>query len=362
MTSQSYSTIIYENEIPSFAESELKRLYSCLYSTLPQLLVNAPAEINTYVASEYGEMKSLLLFEIRGSVIRILNEGIRIDNEEIRRFSKYVFERYPSVKRISLHAVDGMLGKDMLPCQQYIVLEDIVLAIPDSADAYLSSLGKSTRSYINRYLNRIRREHPTFKCEVYINDEFDKNDIIELIDIHRQRMSSKEKISIIDDKRIEQIFDLLRIMGLVVIVRIDGKVCAGTINYQVGDHYFLETVAHNPAFNDYRIGTICSYLTICECIARAGKEYHFLWGEYDYKYRLGGIKRELSDLFIYRSRAHYFLNSAFFLKVASKNRIHQIKKRLQHTANQPQNTLASRVAANVLHMLQKGKHILTPSS
>lgn len=91
------------------------------------------------------------------------------------------------------------------------------------------------------------------------------------------------------------------------LLRLDGRICAGTINFRAGDNYFLEVIAHDPAYNDYRLGTLCCYLTICECIAREGKEYHFLWGAHDYKFRLLGVQRELDHLTIYRSRRHALL-------------------------------------------------------
>jgi hypothetical protein len=351
------SVSVYENEIPAFAEAELIRLYSNLFSTLPQLMVRDISSTSTYVASDGMETKDIFLFEKKGVMVRILNEGIRIDGRGIGRFANCIFSRYPSVKVISLHAVEGKIDVRALPCQQHPVLVDIVLAMPRTAEDYLASLGKSTRSYLNRYLNKIRRECPTFSHHVYVKDEIAESDIHDLIDIHRARMASKDKVSIIDDTRLQEIFHLIKKFGFVVIMRIDGRICAGTINYRVGDNYFLETVAHDSNYNDYRIGTICSYLTVCECIARHGKEYHFLWGEYDYKFRLGGAKRELNDLYLYRSRAQLLFNSDFALKVASMGSIHHMKKWLQHEASQ-HGTLTSRIAAVALTTLQKIKRNL----
>ena len=348
------SVSIYENEVPAFAEAELMRLYSSLFSTLPQLNLKDLTSIYTYVVSNGTRIKDIFLFEKKGAMVRILNEGIKIDQQEIERFANCIFARDPSVKAISLHAVEGTINRHDFPCQQHAVMADIVLPLPRTTEEYLAGLGKSTRSYINRYLNKLRRECPTFSHEVYVKNKIDENHIHDLIDIHRARMISKDKVSVIDDLRLQEILRLVKEFGFVVIVRINGRICAGTINYRVGDNYFLESVAHEAEYNDYRIGTLCSYLTVCECIARSGKEYHFLWGEYDYKFRLGGVRRQLNDLYLYRSRAQFIFNSDFVLKIAAKRRIQQMKKQLLHAASQ-QGTLTSRIAASALSLLKKGK-------
>lgn len=339
----------------------MERLYSNLFSSLPMLSVNNAAFANTYVSSAKGTANHLFLFEKKDPVVHVLNEGMRIEDDEIGRFADFIFEKYPSVNVISLHAVECAPDELHLPCQQYPVLEDIVATMPSTAEDYLASLGKSTRSYINRYLNKMRRENPSFKYEVYVKDEIDERDVRELIDIHKARMSGKEKTSLVDEERVKEILQLLKEFGFVVIARVNEKICAGTINYQIGDNYFLETIAHDSNFNDYRIGTICAYLTICECISRSGKEYHFLWGEYDYKFRLGGIKRVLSNIFIYRSRSHVFYNSDIFLNTAFKIRLQHIRKWLHDEASR-QDTRTAKVAGGILSLLQKGKRILPSSS
>lgn len=349
----------YENEVPDFVGPELERLYANLFSTLPQFAFRDAGALHTYVAYRGMERTAVLLFELKGAMIRVLNEGIRIDEEELVRFAHAAFARYASAKAIRLHAVEGDITSHSFPWQQHPVLQDIVLKLPKSSENYLASLGKSTRSYLNRYLNKIRREHPSFRHEVLIGEEINESLVLELISMHKARMASKDKVSVIDDKRLREILQLAKEFGFAVIARVEGNICGGTINYRVGENYFLETVAHDSSFNDYRIGTICSYLTVCECIARSGREYHFLWGDYDYKFRLGGVRRELNDLYLYRSRLHMVLNSDFTLTMAAKCYLLQLKRRLQQEAV-PQDTLRSRAACKALRLLQKGKRVINP--
>ena len=67
-------------------------------------------------------------------------------------------------------------------------------------------------------------------------------------------------------------------------------------------------LAHDPTYDEYWLGILCCYLTMCECIQRGAEEFHFLWGRYEYKYTLQGVKRDLDNIAIYRSRMHLFLH------------------------------------------------------
>lgn len=349
------SVAFYENYVPEFVDHEMKRLYSSLFSSLPQFAFRESPPLSTYVACRGAEKLAILLFAQQGSVIRVLNEGMHISEEELLRFADAVFSRYSGARIIRFHAIWASMNRGAFPCQQHPALEDIVLTLPDTPEAYLAGLGKSTRSYINRYMNKLKRECPSFRHEVVVGEEIEESLLRELIVLHRARMTSKDKVSVIDDSRMREILCLAREFGFAVVARVDGRVCAGTINYRVGENYFLETVAHDSDFNDYRIGTICSYLTVCECIVRGGREYHFLWGNYDYKFRLGGVRRELNDLYLYRSRLDMLLCSDFAFKIAARRNLLELKKRLLHAADQN----GSNFARQTICILQKGKRMLS---
>ena len=68
------------------------------------------------------------------------------------------------------------------------------------------------------------------------------------------------------------------------------------------------------------------FLSIRDAINRGGKEYHFLWGRYEYKYRLMGVQRDLDRLVIYRSQRHLLLNANVALKTAFRGYGRQLKQ------------------------------------
>ncbi len=309
------STEWYENEIPDFSEETMERLYGNLFSSMAHFRVRGGADnASTFVARRGSEIISLLLFRRRRGKLNVLNEGMRLDSEEARCFADYAFDRYKSVNVIQFHAVDPGELDLPYPTQRFNCLEDIVLDAPPTPETYLASLGKSTRSYLNRYRRKLQRDFPSFRHEVVDGKAVDERQVREIVQLNRTRMNAKGRESIIDDRETRQIIRMVRECGSVGIVTIDGRLCAGAINYRCGDNYFLDVIAHDPAYNDYRLGTLCCYLTISEYIARGCQQYHFLWGQYDYKYRLGGVRRDLADVIIYRSGAQMLLNGQISLQ------------------------------------------------
>jgi|GEM_PF-431507 len=301
---------LLENEIPAFAEAELERLYGSIYASMKQWRASGALDesIDTYVEYRGGKIKNLYLFHRENGEARVLNEGIVVGDEDVQRFARHLFERYSDIDIITFHAVQSTIRQPGYVHHGYHCLEDIVLTMPTTGDAYLASLGSATRSYIKRYLNKLKRSFPSFKHEVILNEEISEKDIGDLVAFNKARMEGKGKVQGIDTQELRRIILLAKECGMLSLFRIDGRICAGTINFRAGDNYFLEVIAHDPAYNEYRLGTLCCYLTICECIARAGKEYHFLWGPHDYKFRLLGVQRELDHLTIYRSRRHVLLH------------------------------------------------------
>jgi hypothetical protein len=169
-------------------------------------------------------------------------------------------------------------------------------------------------------------------------------------------MADKNKVSGINEGEVDRILALVKECGgLVGIATIDGRVCGGLINYRVGTNYFMPVIAHDPEYNDYRLGTICCYLTICECITRGGKEFHFLWGREEYKSRFLGIQRDLDTLNVYRSSTQLILNSDIALRSAYKAYVRQVKLWLLDPKNR--GSLISRIAIKSVRYLRNFRRI-----
>lgn len=305
----------YHNAVPPFAEIWLERLYGNIFSSFSHYRIcDGTAGIHTYIASRDDAVLAVLLYRTEGAHVRILNEGTRLPAEEIERFARHVFHTYPAVNAVSLHAVclDGT--SSAFPVQRFNCLEDIVLRLPACADEYTAHLGKSTRAYLNRYQNKLRRDFASMQHVSYSRGEIQEHHVREILDLNRSRMKGKGKVTPWTEKDERRILELARACGMVHVIVINGRICAGTINYRAGDNYFLEIVAHAPECDDYRLGTLCCFATICQCIAMGAKEYHFLWGQSPYKFRLGGVQQDLEHVSIFRSRGHMLRNPSLVLQ------------------------------------------------
>lgn len=316
----------YRNTVPPFAERWLERLYGSIFSSLAHYRIyDGIAGIHTYVACENEHVLAVLLYRTEGAQLRVLNEAVRLPAEEVERFARHIFATQRDIDVISLHAV-ALDGTGVsYPSQRFNCLEDIVLRLPSSASEYMAGLGKATRSYISRYQKKLSRDFPSFTHMTYSRHEIQESHLHAILALNCSRMEAKGKQTPWTDRHERCMLELARMCGMVKLIAIDECICAGTLNYRIHDNYFLEVVAHAPEYNEYRLGTLCCYATVCECIAAGGKEYHFLWGESDYKYRLGGVRQDLEHMAIYRSRRRMVTHASLAL-----DNIYQSQKRKMH--------------------------------
>ncbi|HYD78488.1 MAG TPA: GNAT family N-acetyltransferase [Paucimonas sp.] len=329
----------YENDVPAFIEPELERLYGSIYSSLPQFRVYTDgSDTSVYIARRGGRIAAIFLFRQRGPCVQVLNEVMRVEDDDVACFARYVFATYPTAAVIAFKAVETAERSSSrlpFPRQRHRHTEDIVLALPDSADAYFEMLSKGTRRHFKRRMRKLQDELPSWKFRFLLEDDIDESTVRAVVELNRARMAGKHKASAIADDEIGRIARLARERGIAGIIEIDGRICAGAVGFRAGGNYFLSVLAHDPRYDRYWLGILCCYHTICECIARGGEEFHFLWGEYDYKTMLMGVKRDLHNLLVYRSRAHRIRHADIALTAAAgaafratRSRLHALVKRL----------------------------------
>ncbi len=292
----------HENTIPDFAEAELERLYQSIFSSMAMLRIyDSSAQISTYVARKGPRVIALLLCRRDHGRLSVCNEVVQLAPQEISRFSQYIFQRFPATSAITFRALECAPLSLPFPSQRFNALEDIVLRLPGSVEDYLSRLGKSTRATIRGYMNRLLRAFPSYRCEISEAQAICEQDVRSIIGLHLQRMAQKNRVTTLDADEINRIIQLSQDCGLVGTIVLDDKICAGFISYRMGAHYFMNICAHDPHYEQYRLGTLSGFINISECIRRGGQECHLLWGQHDYKYRFLGEQRDLDNLTIYRS-------------------------------------------------------------
>lgn len=324
----------YENDIPAFVDAEMSRIYGSLYASLAQFRVYGDGcDTSTYIVRKAGRTITVFLFQHHGGNVRVINQVIKVDEEDISRFAVYIFTNFATATVISFQAIQTNLRKLPFCYQRINYREDIVLNLPDTEEEYIARLEGNTRRNINYYAKKLLQNFPTICFDVFVKDEIDEQTIRDIINLNRARMASKNKMLAIDEEETLRIIRLATECGLVGVIRIDGRVCAGSISFSAGSNYFISVIAHDPLYSDYCLGILCCYSTICECIARDGKEFHFQWEEYEYKYKLLGVKRDLDNVAIFRSRVQMLRNIEMVLTTACRACFRQLMLMLRlHTA------------------------------
>lgn len=324
----------FEDRLPPMIEAEMEGLYHNFFASPTKFRVyNQLEKVSTYVARADGRAIAIFILRRRGKKIHVLNEQVHIPEEELTRFAKYIFGKHGAATMICFKTIDTHFRQFPYPYQRTYFTNDVVLTLPGTVSEYKQSLGKSTRENIKRYLKLLKRDFPSHAFHVYDKNEGGDELFRTIIDFNRSRMLGKNKVSGITGAEEDRLHALVRQCGMICTLELNGRICAGTICYQFGDNFFMRVIAHDSAFNDYRVGLLCCYLTIGECIIRGGKNYHFLWGREEYKYRFLGQHRDFDSLTIYRSRLHQLLNFVPILKTAAKARINQGKLWLLDPAN-----------------------------
>ena len=357
MSSENIVISFYENEVPSFVEAELDRLYGNVFSSLPQFLAYGGVErMHTYVARDGSHAIAVFLLRREKTKVQVINEGITIDAQEMTRFCRYIFTVFKAVSVISFHAIQVDTQRLPFPAQCHHCTEDSVISLPRTAQEYLAQLGPSTRKNLKRHLNRIRRDFPSFDYRVYAREEVDEQRVRDIIKLNCLRMASKNKVSTIDARETERIIQMVKMSGFVGVGTIDGQLCAGGITYRFGNNYFSFVKAHDPKYDDYSLGMLNNYLIICECIARSGKEFHLMWGREPHKALLQGIQRDLDHVVVFRSRADVLRNAGIVLETAITGYMRRIKIWLLHDAKH-ENSVIARLGVKSLCLIRSVKRV-----
>jgi CelD/BcsL family acetyltransferase involved in cellulose biosynthesis len=308
---------VYDSPLPPFVEAALERLHENVFGSCARARsLGIEEQVRAFVASRAGQPYCILLFYQRGRAVEVLAEAIALAPADVEAFAAAAFDHCPGATHIVFPAVRAPITQLPFPHQQFDCLEDIVADLPDSAETYFAMLGKNMRASLKRYQKKIAADFPGFRYAFYEKGDIRDQDVGAIVALSSARIASKNQSSTHTGDKTRQLIRLVKECGVVLVATIDGRVCAGVICSRVGGNVFMHVVAHDPAYDDYRVGKVCCYLSICDAIARGAREYHFLWGRYEYKYRLLGVQRDYDRLVIYRSRLALLVSASTWLRTA----------------------------------------------
>ena len=303
-----FSIAYYENSIPSFVDEELDKLYGSRHACRKYFEAYEKIwRIGTYACRKNGHLTAIFLFGRNKRKVEVLNQSIYISSDEIERFAEYIFNKIPNINRIDFRNViiDALnLG---VPFRSLDLHEDVILCAPATVDEYLAKLGKNTRHNIRRYTSRLMHDFPSFTFHIIEEQLQTEAQLRRLLGFSRERMADKNTIGT-DEAEFQRIMKMVQSYGFVTEAKINGETCGGLICYKINNNYFFRIVAHDPRYDEYSLGFLLYFMTICESIRRGGRMLNLGWIQYPYKSRLGGVSRKLSSVTIYRSRTQLMLD------------------------------------------------------
>jgi hypothetical protein len=343
----------YENKVPAFTGAEIDRLYGHLYCSLSYFeTARQLCGASTYVARKGGTPITVLLFRRDGGEVTVISEFMTLDEEDIRRFADHMFSTSNAVKVVTLPRVRADIRSLPYPWHAINYTEDMIVTLPGTVKEYETALGKNMRRNIKRQMSLLKQNFPSYSYRVYLGRDVSEQDIREIVRLSCLRMEAKNIAPRFNEEETRWIVGFAKECGLVGVLAIDGRVCAGAIGFRIGENYFMHVIAHDPQYNDYGLGILCYYFTICESIARGGKLFHMLQGRYGYKYRLLAVRHDIRHLDIYRDALQAIACSPRILRKAVNGHMLAVKQWLLHDIERSDEPV-SRVIRRLVHALRR---------
>jgi CelD/BcsL family acetyltransferase involved in cellulose biosynthesis len=175
------------------------------------------------------------------------------------------------------------------------------LALPATWRDYLSLVGKNMRSNLSRYPRRLAESFDVEYHRVTSPDTLDRT-LAALFDLHTRRWRKRGLPGVLFSPRRQEFHralcrrllevDRLRLFAL----RLDGQEVAVLLNYFHAGKYFFFIGGFDPDYFRWSVGTVLFAYAIQHAIEEGAREFDFLRGEEEYKYRLGAQNRHYRTL------------------------------------------------------------------
>jgi CelD/BcsL family acetyltransferase involved in cellulose biosynthesis len=292
--------------LPGYIWPALHGLYQSIFCSEPHLRNHDSLRpgVQAWVARRNGDITGLILFQVKGRVARVINEMHALDAAKLNQFAQALFHEHTQVDVICLHAVRIEGNGLSLPLLQTEYSEDYLLHLPDSAEAWKGGLSSQTREKIRYHYRRSCRKQPDLNFRQIDGHDMSDAQFDRILQLSQARMSHKGRSFNMSEREVRCLRTMIRECGQLSVIEIQGEICAGLLCTRLGKSIFMHVIAHDPQHDDLRLGFLCCVLTIEAAIASRAEQFHFLWGFYDYKTRLGGQKKSLYRAVVFRSWWH----------------------------------------------------------
>ncbi len=297
------ASAFYHWPLPASIWPAIDRLYHSSFCSQPHLRIygNLDAHTCVWVSRNQGVIDAVVLFSIRHDKVRVINEVIHLSPLHLAAFTRAVFARYEKTSVVTLHALASEHASLAYPACTGRFSEDYVLPLPAAMNDYLAGLSRQMREKIRRCQRRLTRQAPNIQIRVVREGALQQAEIDAVINLSRARMAKQGRRFGMNSQDMQKLAALLRECGLAVLLEKQGIVCAGALCSVTGSDVFMHALAHDPQHDDLRLGLLCCVQAIATAIDFRYARFHFLWGYYDYKIRLGGQYQALNNLLIFKN-------------------------------------------------------------
>lgn len=296
---------ILENSLPHQVADVLEELYKSIYCTIARLKIYDSLEgINAYVSMRESKITCLLLFRIIRKEAYVLNQQIDLDAEQANGFCTALFERYSRLKRVHFYALRNFspAGKLHRMYQAVPQIEENIATLPETQQQFLARMSAQTRGRILRSIRKIKAEHPSYEFLVVDKNSITAEHLHDIAALAARRMLGKGARPYLHEADIPQLLALARTHGRVALLRIDGRIVAGNLLFQVADRCFSQLIAHDPDLNAYGLGNQLQLQVILLAIDEGTKEFWMMGGSAEDKARFLTTREIFESITVYRSR------------------------------------------------------------
>lgn len=203
-----------------------------------------------------------------------------------------------------------------------------VATLAPTWDEYLKSLGKNRREQLKRYPKRLEKEY-TVEYELAADEVQLQRAMTDLFALHGKRWRARGQTGVLAlpsrqkfhralcSRLLKQ--NRLRLWSL----RCNGKTACVLLSYFYRDRYSFFIGGFEPELMRWSVGTCLFSRVLREAIAEGAKEFDFLRGQEEYKYRLGAVDREYVSLQWFAPTARgKLLRRAVALETAAMDKLH----------------------------------------
>jgi len=325
----------YDQQIPSFVETALDERYGNLYSSLPQLELTHLQNVSTYAEWQGHSVREIFLYQRERGRITVINQGMSIDGAAVQRFADAIFEHERGSYRLHFHSIQAT---DLHHLQRKVCLpisEDIVVTLPDNEASYLSTLGRSLRQSLRSRLNRTKGLTHQVVPGHALNAEL----LEHIVSFNHARMASKQRRSAIDQAESTRLLRLAHARGVVGVIHIEGRLCAGSLVCRFGKDVFSLLNAHDPAMNHLGLGKLSRHLMILDAIRTGAQRFHLLGGYFTSKRPFGAQRVPLYGLMVYRNRFRMMLDGMSLARLLIRSLNYQLRTIIDDHKHEPSRKL-----------------------